>query len=376
MAQNQNVSEAPIFVVGAPRSGTTLLAAILASHERLTCGPETTFFLKIPEEELRKCVADEAWPRLAVERIWDVHLTGQRVASLYGVSRDDLETYLSARQPSVGAMLGAIVDQRRLARGAQRWIEKTPNHLLSLDQILDAFPDAKIVHIVRDPRDVARSMRSLPWASSHVLGNAWLWRDWYRRSGSARSSHSASIFTVRYEDLVTDPEVVISAICDFIGEVFTESMLHPEHSADDVTTPAEEWKRGNRSSLSASRALAWRANPNEFDTAVSRLCASEIDELGYILESYREGTRLSVCCVNFRVIGAVGDDLSRKLLNEYSGVDEVSAGSTALVSMPPLAAYMSKGTLRLLAPAIRARLRRAVRRLPTRVLRENRTFRI
>ena len=72
-----------------------------------------------------------------------------------------------------------------LANQKQLWVEKTPNHILHLAMMRRLYPAAKVVRIVRDPRDSALSMADrLPWASDFALDNAYLIQDWHRKKSA------------------------------------------------------------------------------------------------------------------------------------------------------------------------------------------------
>ena len=111
----QSKSTNPIFIVGAPRSGTTLLTSFVASHKNIYSGAETQFFNKIGlgSAELKRALKEDEWPDKAIALMHKkLTLSGQSVLELYGKSTQDLHDFLSERSPSVGAMLESIVSQK------------------------------------------------------------------------------------------------------------------------------------------------------------------------------------------------------------------------------------------------------------------------
>jgi len=274
---------APVFVVGVPRSGTTLLASMLAAHPRLSCGPETQFFNKFSQRELRRCVEDPAWPRRAVARLRRLSLADQSVLDLYGVSPELAAARLAARPPSVRAMLEVLVAPQGERPDQPRWVEKTPDHLRHLARIHAAYPDARFVHIVRDPRDVAHSMTVLPWASDAPLANAWVWRSWLEAMERQAEAVGAAVHTVRYERLVGDPDRELRKVCGFIGETFSAAMLNYAGSAGSVRSANEPWKARNSDALAGDRASAWKqaGADDDLTAAISVLCAAGISRYGY-----------------------------------------------------------------------------------------------
>lgn len=271
----------PIFVVGAQRSGTTLLASLLAAHPQLSSGPEAKVFEKLTRAQLEAATADDAWPRLAVGALARVRLSGERVIDLFDLSEDTLFSYLEHRSHTAAAMLAALFEADGRLPAGGRWVEKTPNHLEHLDTIMREFPDARIVRVLRDPRDVAASQAKVPWASSSRLTNAWLWREFIQRTRPQVDCHSKAILTVRYEDLLMDPETTMRRVCAHVSVPFEPAMLDPEAGANAVTTSVETWKAKNSSALDPSRAYAWRNSRDDTTTAIGALCSSELTEFGY-----------------------------------------------------------------------------------------------
>ena len=271
----------PIFIVGAPRSGTTLLASMLAGHSQVACGPETQFVNKLSNAQLNAALKDPAWPRQAVKLVTSLTLAEQPVAELFGHSKQDIQTFLAARKPSVQALLESLTALYAAKQGKPRWAEKTPNHLLHLPKIRVLYPGAPVVRIVRDPRDSALSMRQLPWASRSALANAYLWDTWFRNSQPFFGS-DANTLTLRYEDLVKDPEAVLTGVCAFIGETFEPKMLETQKTGRSVSSPNESWKAQNARALDQSRTQLWRQEPNPtLQRALSYTCAAGIDAFGY-----------------------------------------------------------------------------------------------
>lgn len=271
----------PVFIVGAPRSGTTLLAALLGGHSRIACGPETQFFYLLPEIQLERAVADRRWPARAVELLASLMLEGQRVIDLFEMPEAEIERFLRNRPAAVRPMLEALTATYAARAGKPRWAEKTPNHILALDAIRASWPRAHIIRIVRDPRDSALSMRRLPWTSDSLLANCQLWNDWYEAGRRFFASDPLST-TIRLEDLVRAPEQRVAALCEFIGEEYEPSMLDTSSSGRAVASPAEPWKADVARPIDAGRVFGWKsALSPDLAVAASTHCQDGIREFGY-----------------------------------------------------------------------------------------------
>lgn len=271
----------PIFIVGPPRSGTTLLAAMLANHSRIACGPETHFFSKLSLKELQAAVSDREWPKKAVNQLASLHLSGQLVHQLFGLPLTELDQYLQHRSPNIQSMLEALVQAHAQSLGKPRWAEKTPNHLLYIDLIRQLFPDASVIRIIRDPRDVALSLRKLPWASQSILANAYLWQSWIDQSQSFFLADNNTL-TLRYEDLISDPKEIMCQVCRFIGEKFEEEMVDTTRAARTVTSPGEPWKSQVFQEIDLSRRYVWRKElPYKLETPINLICFEGLNQFDY-----------------------------------------------------------------------------------------------
>ena len=249
----------PVFVVGGPRSGTTLLSAMLAAHPAFDCGPEThclSRWARLGRHERARILDPADWPRRAAAYVASLSLGGQPIYPMYGLTVDDIRTWLAARPPSLASLLEALTEQHAQRNGAPRWVEKTPRHLEVPELIAETWLGARIVRIVRDPRDAAVSLTRVPFGSPSLLTNLSVLArmneagaDFYRRSRQA--------VTLRYEDLVAAPERELRRICDFVGEDYVPAMLEDRSSAGGVAAAHEWWKGDATGPIDSSRSGRW-----------------------------------------------------------------------------------------------------------------------
>ena len=273
--------KAPLFIVGTPRSGSTLLTSFLASHPDIYSGAETQFFNKIGlnSDELRDALKEENWPHKAVY-LMDTRLTlsGQKVLALYGKNTSDIEETLSNREPSLKAMLESIVE-RKSGESQSRWLEKTPNHLKHLKEIRKEFPNAKVILIHRDLRDSSVSIPKLPWASNSVIENAALISSWFVQVDD--EFNSPNFLAVSYEKLVTDSEATLQKVFEFIDEEYDSTILS-RGNASDITSEAEPWKKDIFGKIDASSVGRWKKSmlPNLL-RQVEAITGEVLTKLGY-----------------------------------------------------------------------------------------------
>lgn len=252
-----NFKSKPVFIVGAPRSGTTMLAAMIGSHSEYAIGPETQFFSKLAPATLEASVADENWPQKAIETLYELTLADQYVVELFGSNKTRLYDFLKSRPPSMKAMLEALTIPFAVKRSKSGWAEKTPNHIRNVYLIRSIWPDAKIIRIMRDPRDAVLSTCRLPTFSNSFLANLYLWRTW-QDDAQPFFEQDKDSKTIRYEDLVSDATQILTELCEFIGVGFEKDMLNFSNTASDVSTSNEVWKKSVSQTLTTNRCFAWK----------------------------------------------------------------------------------------------------------------------
>ncbi len=258
-----------------------MLAAMLASHPGIAAGPETQFFSKLPAHKLQEACDDPDWPGQAVRLLTSLTLADQKIGTLFGTDKTKLTNYLAAQKPGISAILEALVVPFAATQGKSRWAEKTPNHIQHLETIRQLWPDAKIIRIIRDPRDVGLSTRKIPTFSDRILPNIYVWHQWNANAESFLEADSGSI-TVRYEDIVDDAEYQLKRICDHIGEDFDPAMMQFEQSAQNVSSANESWKGQVSDGMTASRKYAWKSDlPDEVRAICDLVCHELLVRHGY-----------------------------------------------------------------------------------------------
>jgi hypothetical protein len=217
----------PFFIVGCPRSGTTLLRGLLQSHPNLTIPTESHF---IPS--LYKAYGDPASPEEAIR-------LGRRILNLQWVQRWELNLAPEgfANCSNYREVVCRVFEAWAEREGKPRWGDKTPQNLTEMPTLLAIFPEAKIIHIVRDGRDVAVSWLRTPYHPRNTYYAAYLWHRWVQqayRTGQAMAPESHLL--IRYEDLLRDTPATMHKVCKFIGEPYTEAVLQPTRVAIGLDT--------------------------------------------------------------------------------------------------------------------------------------------
>jgi hypothetical protein len=240
------------FVVGVNRSGTTLLRMMLDAHPDLTIPPETHFVPELIEVAEGPSPTPEAL--LAT-------ITRQREWGDFGLSEEQLLESFRAIEPlNAGDALRAFYSAYAERVGKPRWGEKTPIYVKSMRKIERALPEARFVHVIRDGRDVALSIRDRAVKEHPIdrIAERWVRRITRAREQAKRLAHYEEI---RYENLILDTHATLERVCEFFELRWDDAVLdYHRHSAERL----EEMKRelpedGKRTTLSVERRMATHA---------------------------------------------------------------------------------------------------------------------
>lgn len=210
------------IIVGAPRSGTTLLRFMLDSHPDLAIPPETGFLTL----KFRRWLRGDRLRRKFFQRVISYPESAPFWAD-FEIDAEVFWTALTRINPfTVADGYRAFYKLYAERFGKSRWGDKTPYYCLELDRIRRVLPEARFIHLIRDGRDVAMSLRKM-WFSPgpEVEVQAAYWKKFVgagRRAGLGRTDY----IEVRYEDLILNTQHTLERICNFIGISYDKAMLN------------------------------------------------------------------------------------------------------------------------------------------------------
>jgi hypothetical protein len=207
----------PVLIIGAPRSGTTLLATMLNAHPRLFVANEAKILLHV----LRR-VRDPHAPVSRAELAGLLERAGKRELSGYAPLPALEQVLPEDAQPTYANLLNGLFAALARSEHKVRWGEKTAVAYRGLASLASAFPDARFIAVFRDPIDVARSYAKVnpKWGRIGALVHL---TEFHRALALHRSAIALHI--VDYRQLVTHPDSTLREICAFIGEDYSPQML-------------------------------------------------------------------------------------------------------------------------------------------------------
>ncbi len=272
----------PIFVTGMPRSGTTLLASILNAHSQVAASPETDYFTLV-WKPLARSGGFGDWKKVegvlrSFFSVPDMKLLDLPFDQLLGGYHDHWNAGTLDHRVILTELLSLYAERH----GKKIWAEKTPDHFMYVPIIKGLFPDARIVAIIRDPRDVHTSLAKLPWNRGNALNHALQWRGYQSLARHFRERYDGSFIEVRFEDLISDPTSTVKALCARLELEFEPTMIE-RHGEKLIFDPkAEPWKREVSQSINPNNQGKWKRTLSPSEVALfTRVCGKYLKAWGY-----------------------------------------------------------------------------------------------
>lgn len=260
-----------IFIVGVGRSGTSLLQSMMNAHSEVAFIPETHFLRKYvftnkefqsKKEVIAELGKDHNFKRAKIE-LNEIITNNDSFLEIYN---DLLDTYLKTK-------LKKIIG------------DKDPRNIDFIPQLKTCFPEAKVIHIMRDPRDVVLSRTKADWSKHWPLSlHAYIYNAQIKRGRKlGQKLFGENYHEIYYEDLILKPEDELKNICTFIGIDFELGMLEFGSSAKELVDKSEmQWKKETMGPLLSSNKNKWRNEFTDFQIdLIQKVCNSSFKNLQY-----------------------------------------------------------------------------------------------
>lgn len=286
--KQQKIRQDPVFIVGYPRSGTTLIQSLLATQEGVVSFPETHFFSLV-----RSAIQVEN-DRIQTECLETVI---HRIRERTRLSQQaEMHIKQTARSPglSVKMLFENIVIDNLLSQTDDhhfrhlKWVEKTPDHVYFLDVIFRFYPQAKVIYVMRNPEKAILSRRRIFTFNNEakwpLQRHIQLWLEGIGALEKHKNIRPRSILTARLEDVVSHPRERMEMICRFAGVSFNGDRLDRyKQISSSFVHSWETWKKEACHDISPELALRPLSSlsPEEKDILIETAYA-ELDKYGYL----------------------------------------------------------------------------------------------
>jgi Sulfotransferase family len=275
--------KAPVFTIGCGRSGTTLLY-----HMILSAGDFAVYRTESNAVNLLEPRFGDLSVRKNRERLMKAWLDS-KLFRVSGLDAEAIRSKVVAEGTNGGNFLRIVMEEMARKQGVHRWADCTPEHLLHLKRIKETIPDALIIHIIRDPRDVALSteklgyIRPLPWDRTPRTMVAGLYWEWMVNRGQKDGRELGQDYMeVHFEDLITDPPKVLAKLGEFIDHDLDYERIK-QVGIGSVSEPNSSF-RGNSKGKEFSPIGRWHEKFPPTELAMfEELVGGTMQELGYRL---------------------------------------------------------------------------------------------
>ena len=282
----------PAFmIVGTGRCGSTLLQAMLSAHPQIRIPYETKFFFQLDPVALG---FDDP---IAVDEVERYLEQAQKHCSM-GVLEADPELFEAYRQ--------AVRDGMRDGQSMLAWIvslgedldtntivgEKTPGHWMKTKRIFDLNPSCKLIHLVRDPRDVTESLTRMSWWPTD---STYITAKHCKKTIAACMEQDKAIgpdqhLWIRFEDLLHDPRTTLTRVCKYLDVEFDEQMIERQEASQKNLNPNNDaWMAGSMQEIDPGRRGKYRETLSRADIGLieSVVGTKLMKSAGYTPESSR-----------------------------------------------------------------------------------------
>jgi hypothetical protein len=293
----------PVFVVGMPRSGTTLIQGILCNTGKYFPMPETHFFVRAAYDVTEKKLSEKDRDRIRHK--------------LLNKSRIKLDKRLPQHLTTKKDIFEHVVDQFNPA-GTRTFLEKTPRHIFFYSKILEYYPDARFICMIREPKNVISSqLTNSPKSNKSVIRLALLYNK--IAASIAKVRNNENTFLIKYENLTTETQIIIKDICKFLNLEFDPNLVENVAAPPGIVSEHEFWKNKNvkLKTIQKNNPAKWEEFlDNNQKNLINFITGSHAAEFGYILKYKRNAVYKGFTC-DFKNLISAGE--FKKIFSKIHG---------------------------------------------------------
>jgi len=284
-AINQPLSDVPMFfIIGRPRSGTTMLRLLFEAHPHVTIPPESPFILGL----FKKYGKVTLWDKVVIKEYID-DVFQQRYFDKWLVEKEDLLNHLmeAAGENTYENIVkktclayNSVYDKQEI-----RLIgDKNPGYSLYISRIHKIFPEAKIIHITRDYRDNYLSLINVNFEVPIVPLVVYRWKFALWQAWKVKKQNPGMVYSIRYEDLASDPETHFRELCKFVNIDYDPSVMlfhEKKEAVEKAYTGSNEIGVIHQSlmnPISTDRMNLWKTKMNPSEIRMADLVAGKTAE--------------------------------------------------------------------------------------------------
>ncbi len=284
------------FIIGRPRSGTTLLRTLFDAH------PEVIIPLESP-------LIIDLYNKYGKVKIWDKKkllsfyqdVQNQRKFESWTIDKDRLKDDIFACEGETSfQLLCKIVYYNYISFFDKKDIkllgDKNPVYSLYsfyTKRLIKIFPEAKFIHITRDYRDNILSIQKVDFEAPILPLLAYRWKYSTKQIKKVKDKHPESFYTIKYEDMVKNPGRHIEKLCNFLGIEYTSSVLEFRRKKDEILKvyskeQVEEYHKNLFSPINTTKINLWKKQMSERDIKIADMVVGKYAELSGYSRKYKK----------------------------------------------------------------------------------------
>lgn len=281
----QDMSSVPLFfIVGRPRSGTTLLRILFEAHPNVLIPPESPFIINL----YKKYGKVTSWDEPIIKEFCE-DLFKQRYFDKWLIAKDMLvdslmevkgENTFQTLVRKVYLTYSSVFEKNEILLIG----DKNPAYSLYVQRIHKLFPEARIIHITRDYRDNYLSLIKVNFEVPIVPLVIYRWKFAYRRMQKMKKLHPELIYSLKYEDLATEPERNFGEVCRFLGIDYDPSVMSfykKKAEVEKAYSGSDDLNQVHQSlfnPISTVRMNLWKTEMSQRDILIADLVAGNTAE--------------------------------------------------------------------------------------------------
>ncbi|MCB9748067.1 MAG: sulfotransferase [Candidatus Omnitrophica bacterium] len=269
-------SKQMFFIVGRGRSGTSLLQTILNQHPHIAVAPEAQFVMLLYRKYRRRKFDEKVILNFYQDLFLEARLKNWKIdktllkKELLAIDKPDFSKLTHCVYAHYGHQRGKI---KPLILG-----DKNPHYALFVKDLIQIFPKAKFIHLIRDARDNVLSYRNVSFDMKSTTALAYRWNFYHKEILKVSEQYNAQFTRLYFEQLIESPEKELRRICRFLGVGYNPGMLQFYQSVE-WDTP---WRRNLYKPLDRNLPQNWRQKMSQEDIgAVECVCGKLLSKFSY-----------------------------------------------------------------------------------------------
>jgi hypothetical protein len=216
------------------------------------------------------------------------------------IDKNVIQNELKNTGNTLGSFISVILKLYSEKLGKIRWGDKHPYYIKYLSQLYKLFPNAQVIHLVRDGRDSVASLKKMPWWKQNSIYAMLNWQEAIKNGKRAlRKCNADQFMEIRYEDIIENPKESVQLVCDFLNEEYSDELLKFHKIADkSIPSYKMDWHSGAKKEINSTSIGRWSKDLEDWEISlINKKMKKELQ-----LHNYKIPTSQNRIPLNFYII--------------------------------------------------------------------------